>query len=138
MCETVMIDYIKRIVKEYTKGRPSGLILDSYGAHITPAIYKLAEKYKIELIVVPCCMTSTLAPLDVGNIYPFFFRYHHYSSSSFFFLPLFLFPFFASLSLAAYFASLVTAMKPGYLIQTHSLVSSFFSRCQWCIKKYLF
>jgi hypothetical protein len=96
-----MIDYIKRIVKEYTKGKPCALMLDSYGAHITSDIYKLAEKYKIELIVVPCCMTSTLAPLDVGNIYPcFFFRYHHYSSSSFFFLPLFLFPFFASLSLA--------------------------------------
>jgi hypothetical protein len=34
-----------------------------------PSIRKLATKYNIELILVPCSMTSTLAPLDVGKDY---------------------------------------------------------------------
>jgi hypothetical protein len=69
-----MIDYFKRIVNEYTKGKPCALMLDSYGAHITDEVYKVAREYNIELIVVPCCMTSTLAPLDVGKkILVFFF-----------------------------------------------------------------
>lgn len=69
-----MIDYLKRIVNEYTKGKSCALMLDSYGAHITDKVYKVAKKYNIELIVVPCCMTSTLAPLDVGKkSYPIFF-----------------------------------------------------------------
>lgn len=68
-----MIDYLKRIVNEYTKGKPCALMLDSYGAHITDKVYTIAKKYNIELIVVPCCMTSTLAPLDVGKkSYPIF------------------------------------------------------------------
>ena len=64
--EDVMIKYLTDIIIPAANGRPCGLMLDSYSAHKTEQVYELAKQHKIELIIVPACMTSTLAPLDVG------------------------------------------------------------------------
>jgi hypothetical protein len=64
--EDVMLHYLDSVVAKHTAGRPCALLLDSYAAHITLAVYEKAKDLNIELIVVPCCMTATLAPLDVG------------------------------------------------------------------------
>jgi hypothetical protein len=61
-----MLHYLKNIISTYTNHQPCALLLDSYTSHITDNVYKLANKLKIESIIVPCSMTSTLAPLDVG------------------------------------------------------------------------
>lgn len=66
MIDIAMIDYLKRIILPHTQKKPSALILDCFRAHITPKVRHFAEKNNIELLVVPACMTSTLAPLDVG------------------------------------------------------------------------
>jgi len=64
--EEVMLKYLKDIIVPVSNGRPCGLMLDSYAAHKTEQVYEFAKQNNIELIVVPACMTSTLAPLDVG------------------------------------------------------------------------
>jgi hypothetical protein len=66
MRHEIMPHYLERIVNEYTQGKPCALLLDSYKAHIKLPVYEKAKELNIELIVVPCCMTATLSPLDVG------------------------------------------------------------------------
>jgi hypothetical protein len=62
----VMINYLRKLIVRHTKDVPCMLILDSYGAHICDEVRAYATKHKIELLVVPPCMTATLSPLDVG------------------------------------------------------------------------
>ena len=66
MTEDVMLQYLDEIIVPASNGQCCGLVLDSYSAHITDAVYKKAKENNIEIIVVPSCMTSVLSPLDVG------------------------------------------------------------------------
>ena len=66
MKENVMLHYLENVVYARTQGDNCALLVDSYKAHITDNVFEAAEKLNIELIVVPCQMTSTLSPLDVG------------------------------------------------------------------------
>lgn len=62
----VMETFFDSIIYPITGGDNCMLLLDSYKAHIKPEVYAAAERYNIELVVVPACMTSSLSPLDVG------------------------------------------------------------------------
>jgi hypothetical protein len=66
MRANIMSHYFDNIIYPITGGQPCMLLLDSYTAHIKPEVYQVAERYNIELVVVPACMTSTMSPLDVG------------------------------------------------------------------------
>jgi hypothetical protein len=61
-----MVKYMRKIIVAYTNDEPCMLIVDSYGAHISPEVREYAGRHNIELLVVPKCMTATLSPLDVG------------------------------------------------------------------------
>ena len=62
----IMNTYFDQVIYPATQGQHCMLLLDSYRAHIKEEVYAAAERYNIELVVVPACMTSTLSPLDVG------------------------------------------------------------------------
>jgi hypothetical protein len=66
MRSDVMVKYMRKIIVAYTNDEPCMLIVDSYGAHISPEVREYAGRHNIELLVVPKCMTATLSPLDVG------------------------------------------------------------------------
>lgn len=66
MKEHTMLHYLENVIYVHTNGENCALLVDSYNAHISDAVYELAERLNIELIIVPCQMTSTLSPLDVG------------------------------------------------------------------------
>jgi hypothetical protein len=60
------IDYIEAVIKPYTDDRPSVLIVDSWGAHLTRPVRDYCSSHNITLVRVPGRATSTLQPLDVG------------------------------------------------------------------------
>jgi DDE superfamily endonuclease len=60
------IDYIKAVITPYTGDNPSALIVDSWGAHLTPPVRDYCASHNITLVRVPDRATSTLQPLDVG------------------------------------------------------------------------
>ena len=60
------IDNIDSVILRYTNGRPSALIVDSWGAHLTQPVRDFCASRNIKLIRVPSRATSILQPLDVG------------------------------------------------------------------------
>jgi hypothetical protein len=62
----IMPHYFEHIIYPITGGEHCMLLLDSYSAHIKKEVYEAADRWNIELVVVPACMTSTMSPLDVG------------------------------------------------------------------------
>ena len=61
---------VKRVLKEviapHTKGRPSALIMDDFGAHWVAGVKAVAAELNIHLIMVPPGQTPKRQPLDFG------------------------------------------------------------------------
>jgi hypothetical protein len=60
------INYINAIIVPYVNGMHSALIVDSWGAHLTPKVREFCRSLNIRLVQVPKRGTDTLQPLDVG------------------------------------------------------------------------
>jgi hypothetical protein len=69
MNEGIMMDFIEDVIFQYTQAMPCALIVDSYGAHFTDEVKRLAAEYNIQLIMVPKGQTGTLQPLDISFNY---------------------------------------------------------------------
>ena len=46
--------------------RPTGLLMDSHGAHMTPEIFVLVAENDIHLLTFPANTTHLLHPFDIG------------------------------------------------------------------------
>ena len=66
MNESIMLAWLQDVVLTYTNAEPAALILDQYSSHFTEPVLELAERLRIQIILVPAGQTSTLQPLDVG------------------------------------------------------------------------
>lgn len=71
MNSELMIRYLREIIQPYLNGRAGALIMDSYAAHWTSDVQRVADKMKLELIKVPKGMTSECQPLDMTFNGPF-------------------------------------------------------------------
>jgi hypothetical protein len=65
-------------ISDYSKEKPSLLILDSYKAHLTSEVRSTAEALNIKLLFVPKGMTADLQPLDYKFNGPFKNKMKHY------------------------------------------------------------
>lgn len=63
---SIMLEYLRQIVKPYLNGKPGALIVDDYGAHWTPEVRNYAAEIKLELIPVPPGCTDGFQPLDIS------------------------------------------------------------------------
>ena len=71
MDEDIMKQWITRVWVQYTKKRPSLLVLNSFSAHVTEEIQVMFARCNTTVIVIPGGCTSVLQPLDVSINRPF-------------------------------------------------------------------
>ena len=71
MDEEMMLDWIDSVWEPATEGRRALLILDSFSAHITPAIKQRLQEINTVPVVIPGGCTSKVQPLDVSLNKPF-------------------------------------------------------------------
>ena len=69
--EDIMKQWITKVWVQYTKKRPSLLVLDSFNAHLTEEIQAMFVCCNTTVIVIPGGCTSVLQPLDVSINHPF-------------------------------------------------------------------
>ena len=80
MDEPMMLEWIDIVWEPATEGRRALLILDSFSAHITPAIKERLKEINTVPVVIPGGCTSKVQPLDVSLNKPFKSYVHHYWS----------------------------------------------------------
>ena len=61
-----MLQWFADVIQPYTQSKPAALIVDTYAAHLTPAVRAAAAAINLELIEVPRGQTATRQPLDVS------------------------------------------------------------------------
>ena len=71
MDEELTKDWIKTVWAKHGKQSRKMLVLDSFRAHRTPAIKKILQSAKTDLVIIPGGLTSILQPLDVVVNKPF-------------------------------------------------------------------
>ena len=71
MDEAMMLEWIDLVWEPTMEGRRALLVLDSFLAHITPAIKKRFKEINTVPVVIPGGCTSKVQPLDVSLNKPF-------------------------------------------------------------------
>jgi hypothetical protein len=65
MREDLMITWLQTVIKPYTDKRPCLLVMDSFAAHLTPAVRQEMERLNVTPAVIPGGCTCKAQPLDV-------------------------------------------------------------------------
>jgi len=71
MDEAMMLEWIDLVWEPATEGQRAMLILDSFSAHITPAVKQRLKEINTVPVVIPGGCTSKVQPLDVSLNKPF-------------------------------------------------------------------
>jgi len=80
MDEAMMLEWIDLVWEPATEGQRAMLILDSFSAHITPAVKQRLKEINTVPVVIPGGCTSKVQPLDVSLNKPFKSYVHRYWS----------------------------------------------------------
>ena len=71
MDEEMMLEWIDLVWEPATEGQRAMLVLDSFSAHITPAVKQKLKSINTVPLVIPGGCTSKIQPLDVSLNKPF-------------------------------------------------------------------
>ena len=67
----LMMDYLRKVVKTYLRGRNGGLVMDSFRAHFVDEVVEYMSEIDVKGLAIPGGFTAVAQPLDVVCNKPF-------------------------------------------------------------------